>query len=332
MDIRKVQITGGSSFVITLPKEWASAINLKRGDPLGIVIQPDGSLLISPPDKLESESTVKRFQVDEIKDHELLFRLLVGAYISGYNTIEVNSENRLTTDVREAVTRITQTAIGLEILEEYDKQIVLKDLVDPSEMRFRKTIERMRVLVKNMLADCFIALTKRDVSIINDIEIRDNDVDRLEWLISRQMNMAQKDVRVARKLGATPQEIMSNYIIGRILERIGDHAVMISHNVRTLIEDNVDESISDQIVRAGKYAIALFSESVDVLFSQDVQAANANINNIKELVEICREINRIALNQEAETALSISLIAGSIRRTGEYSTDLSELTINILMD
>lgn len=332
MDVRKVQVTGGSSFVITLPKEWANSINLKKNDPLGIVVQPDGSLMISPPDKLESESSVKVFQVDDIKDHELLFRLLVGAYISGYNTIEVQSESRLTTEVREAVTRLTQTAIGLEILEEYDKSVILKDLVDPSEMRFRKTIERMRVLVKNMLGDCFIALSKKNANILNDIEMRDNDVDRLEWLISRQMNMAQRDNKVARKLGATPHEVINNFLIGRILERIGDHAIMISNNVRILIEDNVEDAISEQIVRAGEYAISLFSESVDVLFSQDIYAANANINHIRELVDICREINRIALDQEAETALAISLIAGSIRRTGEYSTDLSELTINILMD
>ena len=242
--------------------------------------------MISPPDKLESESSVKVFQVDDIKDHELLFRLLVGAYISGYNTIEVQSESRLTTEVREAVTRLTQTAIGLEILEEYDKSVILKDLVDPSEMRFRKTIERMRVLVKNMLGDCFIALSKKNANILNDIEMRDNDVDRLEWLISRQMNMAQRDNKVARKLGATPHEVINNFLIGRILERIGDHAIMISNNVRILIEDNVEDAISEQIVRAGEYAISLFSESVDVLFSQDIYAANANINHIREIVDI----------------------------------------------
>ena len=66
MDVRKVQVTGGSSFVITLPKEWANSINLKKNDPLGIVVQPDGSLIISPPDKLESDSSVKVFQVDDI--------------------------------------------------------------------------------------------------------------------------------------------------------------------------------------------------------------------------------------------------------------------------
>ena len=34
MDIRKVQVTGGSSYVITLPKEWANSMHIKKNDPL----------------------------------------------------------------------------------------------------------------------------------------------------------------------------------------------------------------------------------------------------------------------------------------------------------
>ena len=32
MEIRKVQITGGSSFVITLPKDWAQAQKIRKND------------------------------------------------------------------------------------------------------------------------------------------------------------------------------------------------------------------------------------------------------------------------------------------------------------
>ena len=40
MDIRKVQVTGGSSYVITLPKDWAEAQQVKKNDPLGLIAQP----------------------------------------------------------------------------------------------------------------------------------------------------------------------------------------------------------------------------------------------------------------------------------------------------
>ncbi|HNJ81641.1 MAG TPA: AbrB/MazE/SpoVT family DNA-binding domain-containing protein, partial [Methanoregulaceae archaeon] len=44
MEIRKVQITGGSSYVITLPKDWAEEQHIQKNDPLGLLAQPDGTL------------------------------------------------------------------------------------------------------------------------------------------------------------------------------------------------------------------------------------------------------------------------------------------------
>ena len=44
MEIHRVQVTGGSSFVLTLPKEWITTSNIKKNDPLSIHIQSDGTL------------------------------------------------------------------------------------------------------------------------------------------------------------------------------------------------------------------------------------------------------------------------------------------------
>ena len=47
MEIRRIQMTGGSSYVLTLPKEWVESLDIKKNDPLGVMVQPDGTLLIS---------------------------------------------------------------------------------------------------------------------------------------------------------------------------------------------------------------------------------------------------------------------------------------------
>ena len=46
--IRKVQVTGGSSFMVTLPKDWATKVELKDKDHMLIQEQPDGSLVLRP--------------------------------------------------------------------------------------------------------------------------------------------------------------------------------------------------------------------------------------------------------------------------------------------
>ena len=40
---RKVQMTGGSSFIISLPKEWITSHKIEKNDTLGILSQPDGN-------------------------------------------------------------------------------------------------------------------------------------------------------------------------------------------------------------------------------------------------------------------------------------------------
>ena len=45
MEIRRVQMTGGASFVVTLPKDWAEGQKIKKNDPVGLIVQPDGTLL-----------------------------------------------------------------------------------------------------------------------------------------------------------------------------------------------------------------------------------------------------------------------------------------------
>ena len=84
MDIRRVQMTGGSSFIVTLPKEWASSVGLKKNDPLRLSAQSDGSIIITTADSENSSAyDTKVINVSGHTDPDMIFRMLVGAYMSG---------------------------------------------------------------------------------------------------------------------------------------------------------------------------------------------------------------------------------------------------------
>ena len=46
MDDRKIQQTGGGTFFVTLPKEWAEKMKVKKGTKVTIVWNKDDSLTI----------------------------------------------------------------------------------------------------------------------------------------------------------------------------------------------------------------------------------------------------------------------------------------------
>ena len=194
METRKVQVTGGSSYIITLPKEWVVSAKIKKNDPVGVMVQSDGTLLITPSTTVESNYLTKEFNVDNITDGTYLFRLLVGAYISGYPNMALNSNSNIQPFVRDCVINFTQALIGPEIVEEDDRTIIIKDLLKPTEMPFDKTLRRMFLLVKSMHENVLLALINRDKNLANEVINRDRDVDRLQWLVARQSNMVLEDI------------------------------------------------------------------------------------------------------------------------------------------
>ena len=141
MEIRRIQITGGSSFMITLPKNWAESRGLKKNDPLMVVPQPDGSLLISADGEESTKESVKTLRTGDFDTPGALYRCMIGAYIAGHGQISVESDNPIEGAYLEAVSEFTQTSIGMEIVEEEEGRILIKDLIDHSEVKPQKNVK-----------------------------------------------------------------------------------------------------------------------------------------------------------------------------------------------
>jgi len=70
--------------------------------------------------------------------------------------------------------------------------------------------------------------------------------------------------------------------------------------------------------------------SLDAWLNKNLNLANENINSAKELIDICENIYT-RLDKFPEYSVPIGYIIESIRRTGEYSGDISEIIINNLI-
>ena len=132
-------------------------------------------------------------------------------------------------------------------------------------------------------------------------------------------------------MNITQDEATYLFLMSRLIERIGDHAVKISRNIPILIDKKVDARIIKMIASASDNSLKIFTSTMDSWSKRDINSANENIESIKELVSLCEKINNTALNIKDISSVPISYIAESIRRTGEYSTDISELLLNYLI-
>jgi phosphate uptake regulator len=332
MEIRKVQFTGGSSYVLTLPKEWVESEKIKKNDPIGVEIQPDGTLLVTKATEKEPLQRVKEFTLEGIAEPAYLFRLLIGAYISGYTTILIKSKQRFPPFVRIVVRDFTQMTIGQEVIEETETKVTIKDLLNPTEMPFANTIKRMYVIVKAMHEDAITGLVTQNRALLTDVTARDNDVDRLHWLIARQTNMILSHVALSKKMGLTPAMAVHYYIISRIIERIGDHAERIAGSVGTILNKDLDPAILEKIAKASTLSGAIFDQSMVSFFNNDIKKSHQNIESVQVLESLCEEIDSLVLQQETPDAIALGYITESVRRAGEYAADISENVINYLVE
>ncbi len=329
MEIRRVQITGGSSYVLTLPKEWIKSANIKKNDPLGIHIQTNGTLLITPRMTHDLQKT-KEINIKDIKKQDYLFRRLIAAYIAGFTIIKIKSDARLSPEVRGTIRRFTQTTIGQEVVEETDQTITLKDLLNPTEMPFDRTIKRMQIILKGMHEDIMHSLETQDYQIIADVIKRDSEIDRLHWLVARQHNSILQNMSLADKMNITINLSSTYFTISRIIERIGDHIVKIAENVQNLNDLQTDSVIIEKIKDSSELSLTIFANSIYSFFRKDIKSSNQNIDTVQDLEALCEEIDTLALQEKGIIAVSVGYIVESIRRISEYAEDISENVINYL--
>jgi len=318
-------------YVVTLPKDWIKSLKVKKNDPLGLLMQSDGTLLVTTKMTQDKTHRIKEFEVNDTTNQTYLLRRLIGAYISGYTSIKIKSSKRMPPPMRVIIRKFTQTTIGQEIVEETDTTITLKDLLNPTEMPFDKTIRRMHIIVKSMHEDAMRALEENDRKLAEDVISRDNDVDRLHWLVARQHNIILRNVSLAEKMDITIEMSSICFLISRIIERIGDHVVRIAQNILNLVDDKLNKEIVESIHSASELSLDIFNKSIGAFFRRDIKASNENIDSVSRLESLCEEINTLALQQIGVTAISIGYIVESIRRVGEYAEDISEIVINHLV-
>ena len=331
MEKRKVQMTGGSSYIITLPKEWIKERGISKNDVLEISTNPDGSLIIVPEGTERKAEKVLSIDCREIHDPNFIFRMLIGAYIRGYTSIVAHQSPSIPPEIRGSVRRFVHNTVGLEIIEEDEERIEIKDLLDPSEMPPERTIKRMYILVKNMHDDAMFGLINGKRELLSDMNDRDMEIDRLYWLIAHQYNSISCSRKTATKMGIEPGVGVYYFVTAKTIERIGDHAVRISENALKILESGAKPKILGDLKKASVMSIDIFTNSIDSWMRKDMAAANRNIDSVKELVEYCDRMAEYTLQKKGIIAVTLNNIIESIRRVGEYSADISEMAINYLV-
>ncbi|UXD22329.1 hypothetical protein IPA_03580 [Ignicoccus pacificus DSM 13166] len=183
---RKLVKLGKSTLVISLPAEWVRKKGLKAGDTLTLYID-ENEITIIPSTLGSSHKITATIRVKRIED-EVLYRMIVSAYIAGAQDITIELEDTsLMKEVLKQVKNATSHLIGLEMVDQSLNKVVLQAFTDVHAQSLESLINRILKLMILMLDH--LKEEKIDLSYLNDLE---NEIDKLYRLTMRRANLTHE--------------------------------------------------------------------------------------------------------------------------------------------
>jgi phosphate uptake regulator len=327
VELRKIQLTGGSSLSVTLPKTWAAKVRVAAGDIVGCQENPDGSLTVFA--HARGARPPQSHRVDHADgDPEFLFRRIIAAYLMGYDTIQVKGKGPLDTTTREVIRRAVRRIMGLEVIEEDAHMVTLQDFLDPREFHMQKALRRMAILTQAMQEEAFSNLTDPRREAPASAEDRDDEVDRLYWLVNKQFHAMLRDASYAAKMDITPSQGLNYLLAARLVERTADHADRIATETMKIPPGKRDEKLLLRLQKEGRAASGAFAQAVAALMKRDARGAHEVIQQADRLQKGQQGLLKEAMKLGPEAISHLALIIESIQRTTAYAADVAEVAIN----
>jgi phosphate uptake regulator len=322
METRKVQVTGGSTYTVSLPKDWATENDVSAGSVVEFHSEED-ILLLSPQREEEREEGV--LSIDGLEGDQLT-RAVMTMYVSGFDVIRFEA-SRVTASQRRTIREATQGLVGLEVIEETGDRVVLQDLLDSSELSVHNAITRMRLVALTMLADAVTALVEDDDELSHDVMERDDDVDRLYYMVSRVFRTVLRNPAAATEIGFPRETVFDYQSSARQLERIADHATKIA--AISLEVGAVDAEVSEGLRDLQDAAVSVPETAMDALLTDDsdeaVSLATEARADLPAIDARARDVGDVIRNlEDPELAQSLALVVDSLSRTADYGGNIAE--------
>jgi phosphate uptake regulator len=276
MELRKVVSFGNSSFVVSLPRAWVKKNRLKKGDFLSVEELP-AELVISAKDT-DERRVLKEIIIDaRNKPLAELKTEIISSYINNNDIVIVRGFS----DLKE-IKNIFHDLIGMEIIEETADKIVVKDLLDITEVSIANIVRRTDLLIKSMLEDLSI-----EEDHYESLFERDKEVNRLALLGFRLARAVVENPRLLRAFKTTNWDITISRQVIIQLERFADQIKRIGRTLRKVKDNNKKKYFQ----RTYSLVKNRYSEAMKIYYSKNKQLAFKMENETKSIMKRCDDFS-----------------------------------------
>jgi phosphate uptake regulator len=328
METRKVQLTGGSTYTISLPKRWADEHGIEAGRELSLEPNGDASLVVRATAPRNDRRATARIGVDGYT-HPNLQRTVEALYTVGFDEFTLSSSGGFSTAERRAVTAATAKLVGLEVLEETDARIVLTNMLGNDGESVRQSVLQLEYVTVWMHRNAVTAVANADADRAAQVIERDDEADRLFGLVNRQFHRALRSMQAVEQLGFDRPTLFAYYTTARQLERVADHAERTASVARRLEDPGTVDSLDDLATAAHESREVVTDAASVLLGGGSVDQAYDAFTARDRLLDDLDPLDRALHDGSAPDTYLLGLVLDSARRTAEYGGNIAEAMVQL---
>ncbi len=282
METRKLQLIGGSSYMVSLPKKWIKANSLTQGDEL--ILHIDGDCVVICPKKSGDQDRIERAVIEKIPkyDERFLLKFIYALYVQGLDEIIIEDKAlspRVVTKMGEIVRRL----IGMEIIDATDNRIILRCLTTP-DFDVEGVLRRMAQIIRGMLECIEDGIRLKDPHELKTVFQLEEDSDRFYLLAVRLENRLIREMSNPTRFDEL-ELLIGERMVAKQLEEIAD----LLRDLSQYIMGNMDDDVVGEIPFMVRELSYIFQKAFQAYMDRDLGMAEESTRMLECIInDLCQ--------------------------------------------
>ena len=303
METRKIQLIAGTTYSISLPKDWVKKHNLKEKNELMLYEANDRSLIVTPHQIASKKSNEISLNIDDYLNN--IEQILFSVYYLGIENINLFSKKGISKDTEIKIRKTLTHMSGTEITYEDKNNIKIKVFLDKSKIDILQVIYRIILIIESSISSLLGEFN------IEEIRMNENEIDRLYHLISKIISLSLTDSGILQSSKINYSSLIPSYfLIGKKLENIADNINHISEYLNSS-KGQFEHSkeillfIKEEIDRCANAIMGKKKNVFEKSSSEKIKHINSLISGIKDkiILNYTEDIIRYTIDVEEEIVI-----------------------------
>jgi phosphate uptake regulator len=178
-----------------------------------------------------------------------------------------------------------------------------------------------------MHRDVVNAFVGGDIELARSVMARDNEGNRLYFLLVRILRTIVQNPSLSEKLGVTPIECLDYRLAASLVEAIGDECVRVAAKTLELKGQKLGEKLSRLFVGFHSMCFTAHESALSAFLAGDIALAEKTRIMREKIDKEFARIEEVARAQSLDVVPLILAAASFVRQIYEHSVDIADLAV-----